>query len=124
MARTVQLAHTVNSVLRFGLELTALYGLARLGHTLAGSDWTQLLTALALPALMVLLWGSFVAPKARVKLPVLARLALELVLFGAAAWGVARAHGSAAGGSFFVVSTLSSWLNAATAPTREVAARR
>ncbi len=116
MARPLRVTHALNSVLRFGLELTALYGLARLGQSLGSSAISKLAWLCALPSVMVLLWGAFVSPKARVRLPIWLRLALELVLFGAAARGIGAAHGVTWGFGFLVVSTLSSWLNAATAP--------
>jgi len=115
MARPLHLAHAINLVLRFGLELAALYGFVRLGQSLGHGTASRWVLAFALPALMVVLWGSFIAPKARVVPPTWLRLALELVIFGAASYGVATAHGSSTGWLFFVLSTLSSWLNAATA---------
>jgi hypothetical protein len=68
-----------------------------------------------LPGAMALVWGTFIAPKARIKPALLLRLALELGVFGAASCALAAMYGPTLGFSFLVVSTLSSWLNAATA---------
>lgn len=116
MPRAMLVAHAANSVLRFGLELTALYGLARLGYSLGSSSWSRLALGGVLPGLMVLVWGAFIAPKARIHPPMLLGLALELVIFGGASWGIGVAHAESAGWLCLVVSTSSSWLNALAAP--------
>lgn len=77
----------INLALRFILEILALVALAYWG-------WTQqtglghILWALALPTLAAVLWGTFRVPddpgKAPVAVPGAVRLALELVIFGAA----------------------------------------
>ena len=72
-----------NDALRFVLELCALAALAHWGwHTASGV--LQIVLAVGAPALMVVVWGRYMSPKAphRVDDPV--RIVLEVVIFGAA----------------------------------------
>lgn len=73
-----------NLVLRFLLELCALGALGYWG--LRSGDGLVAGTALALgtPLLAAVAWGLFVAPRARVSLPLAGRLAVELAVFGSA----------------------------------------
>src|SRR4051794_23967658 len=109
MARPIRVVRALNLGLRFALELSALYGLARLGYSLP-STWMRAAGTVLLTGAMVIMWGTFIAPKARIPLPVVWRLGLELVVFGAAsyAFGVTVSH--AWGWIFFGISTSSSWL--------------
>ena len=116
MAKPLLVVRAVNSALRFGLELAALYGLGRFGYSLGGTVFTKLVWLVALSGGMVLVWGAFIAPKARITPPVVVRLGLELLVFGAASYAFASLEGARFGWWFLGVSTLSSWVNAATAP--------
>jgi hypothetical protein len=69
----------VNAFLRVALELAALAALAIWGWRVGG-----VALAIGLPLLAVLLWGAFVAPRARWFLPLGGRLAVEALIFGAA----------------------------------------
>jgi len=115
MARPLDVVRSLNLALRFALELAALYGLARFGYSL-GSGLGSVAGLVSLPGAMVVVWGTFIAPKARIKVPVGLRLGLELVIFGAASYAFGTIAGHAWGWSFLGASTLSSWLNAATEP--------
>ena len=70
---------------RFALELALLAGLAVGGWHLAEDTWGKALLAVALPLAAATLWGLFVAPKARLVVPLPARLVVEVMLFGSAA---------------------------------------
>jgi uncharacterized protein DUF2568 len=73
-----------NLVLRFLLELSALIATAYWGFATA-SGLTQWVLGLGAPALVALVWGLFVSPKAKVELPRPAQFAIELLVFAAAA---------------------------------------
>jgi hypothetical protein len=88
---------SVAAVLRFLLELLLLAAVGYFGFTFGGlAGW---ILGLGLPAVIVAIWGAFVAPRAARPLADPARLVVELVLFalgmGALAavgqwpWGVA-----------------------------------
>jgi len=72
-------------VLRFVLELCALAALAYAGWQTPGSFWVRLLVAIALPLAAAVVWGQWVAPKARRPLPDPLRLLPEWLVFGGAA---------------------------------------
>jgi MFS-type transporter involved in bile tolerance (Atg22 family) len=63
---------------RFGCELAALFAVGWWGWTV-----TPVL-GIALPIVVASVWGAWIAPRARRRLPDPARLALELVIFAAA----------------------------------------
>ncbi len=77
----------INLALRFLLEILSLAALAYWGWT-QHSGFGQIIWALALPTLAAVLWGVFRVPddpgKAPVAVPGAVRLALELLIFGAA----------------------------------------
>ncbi len=74
-------ARAVNDSIRFCLELAALAGLAVWGWETGPDGWNVLL-AIAAPLAAAVLWGLFVAPKARRHPRDPWRLLLELVVFG------------------------------------------
>ncbi len=74
-------ARAVNDSIRFCLELVALVGLAVWGWETGPDGWNVLL-AIAAPLAAAVLWGLFVAPKARRHPRDPWRLLLELVVFG------------------------------------------
>ena len=73
-----------NLVLRFLLELSALAATAYWGFATA-SGLTQWVLGLGAPALVAVVWGLFVSPKAKIELPRPAQFAIELLVFAAAA---------------------------------------
>jgi hypothetical protein len=81
---------SLNLTLRFALELSAIAALAYWG-TQSGSGVLSWLLALAAAGLFVVVWGAFLAPRAPRRLPMRARIPLELVLFGLAAAALAVA---------------------------------
>jgi hypothetical protein len=73
-----------NLLLRFVLECCALAGLAYGGWQAPGPVWVRLLLAIALPLAAAVVWGQWVAPKARHPIPDPLRLVPEWVVFGGA----------------------------------------
>jgi Protein of unknown function (DUF2568) len=75
---------------RFLCELAMLAALAFWGYVVGDGVWAWLL-GLAAPAVAAVVWGTFVAPRAKVPVPAPVRVAIELGLFAAAAAGLAAA---------------------------------
>jgi hypothetical protein len=73
-----------NLVVRFLLELSALAATAYWGFSTA-SGVTQWVLGLGAPALVAVVWGLFVSPKAKVEVRHPAQFAIELLVFAAAA---------------------------------------
>ena len=67
---------------RFLTELALLGGLALAGTQLGGGIALAIVDAVLLPAAAAAIWGLFVAPRARRRLPEPARFLLEFALFG------------------------------------------
>ena len=67
---------------RFLTELMLLGGLALAGTQLGGGVALAIVDAVLLPVAAAALWGLFVAPRARRRLPEPARFLLEFALFG------------------------------------------
>ncbi|MFB9234473.1 YrdB family protein [Plantactinospora siamensis] len=74
----------LNLTLRFLLELVALAALGYGGWQAGWSGWSRPLLAVLLPVAGAVLWGLFVAPRARYPLPDPLRLLPEWVVFGGA----------------------------------------
>lgn len=95
--------HPLNLVLRFFLELIALYCMGYWG-------WTQFdgvlryLLAFGLPFLAALVWGIFRVPgdggAPRVRVSGVVRLSIEILFFGVATWGLFDAGATTAGWIF------------------------
>ena len=75
---------------RFLCELAMLAALAFWGYVVGEGVWAWLL-GLAAPVVAAVVWGTFVAPRAKVPVPAPVRVAIELVLYAAAAAGLAVA---------------------------------
>jgi hypothetical protein len=73
----------LNLVFRFVLELVVLVALFLWGVSVSGELIIQVVLGLGAPALALVTWGLFVAPKASRRLPDPQRLAVEVVVFGA-----------------------------------------
>ncbi len=80
---------TLNSVLRFVLELAARVALATWGAWIGSGPIASVLLARALPFAAGVLWGLYVAPRRRIDAPLPLRLAVELLVFGTAVIGLA-----------------------------------
>ena len=73
---------------RFALELAMVAAFARVGWQAGGAMPVSLVLALLLPLAAATVWGLLLSPKARLTVPLPARLVLELALFAAAAGGL------------------------------------
>jgi hypothetical protein len=79
---------STNLILRFLLELAALAALAVWGFQTPANTLLKILLAITLPLIAALLWGLFVSPKAKYRLPEIGRLALEITLFASAVFAL------------------------------------
>jgi uncharacterized protein DUF2568 len=77
-----------NLALRFILELSALAATAYWGYD-TESGVTRWVLAVVAPALVIVVWALFIAPKRKAELARPIRLVLELMVFGAAALALA-----------------------------------
>ena len=80
--------HQANLVLRFVLELCALAALFYWGWWSGEGTFAGLALGLGAVLLAAVFWGLFAAPRARVRVPLSGRLAVELAFFGSAATGL------------------------------------
>ena len=84
----------LNLAFRFFLELAALFAIGYWGWH-AGQGWLRWLLMLGVPLVAAALWGIFRVDndpgRAPVRVPGVLRLALELVYFGFAVWGLYNA---------------------------------
>jgi hypothetical protein len=74
-----------NLTLRFLLELTAIGALGYWGFRTGSTPLAKAALGLGAPALAIVVWGTFVAPKATVAVADPVRLLISLGVFGAAA---------------------------------------
>lgn len=80
-----------NAFLAFVLELAMLVFVAWWALALDDALWTRLLIAAACVGALVVLWGAFASPRARVPLPAAGTVAVKVLAFGAgtaALWGL------------------------------------
>ena len=78
--------HTVNEGLAFLLELVALAGLGSWGFHVGGSLAVHVGLGIGAPAVMIVIWMMFCAPRAKVRLPIAGLIALRtLILLAASA---------------------------------------
>lgn len=98
--------HVVNEGLAFLLELAMLAGLAWWGSQAVGGLAGRIALAVLTPALAVVIWGLFAAPRARIQLPGAGVLAVKAVVLGGAAVAVYAAGWHAAAIAFAVVAAV------------------
>ena len=92
----LQLAQSVNLALRFGLELCALAGLAYWGWQASDALLVRVVATLGAPLLAAAVWGVWVAPNSKRRLPDPQRLVPEALVFGSAAPCPCRQRSAAA----------------------------
>jgi hypothetical protein len=80
--------HAANEGLAFVLELLALAGLAWWGARTGSGVAASVLLGVGTPLLAAVIWGLFAAPRARIRLPMAAILAVKAIVFGGAAVAV------------------------------------
>ena len=73
-----------NLALRFMLELAMLWSLCAWGFATGPNPIGKIGLGLGVPVLAAVLWGTFLSPRAAVRLPGPVRFLSELALFGAA----------------------------------------
>jgi hypothetical protein len=73
-----------NDVVAFGVEVLAVVLLAVWGASLGATTVARVVGGIGVPAVAVVLWGCFAAPRAVVRVPALAVATKVLVLGGAA----------------------------------------
>ena len=95
-----------NLGLRFVLELGALAAVAYWGWQ-TGDGATRWLLAIAAPTAVAVVWSLFVSPKARLDVPRLVRLAVEVGVWAAAGAALWAAGHPTLGIAFFVVAVAS-----------------
>lgn len=79
-----------NEALAFLVELVALACLFWWGFSLADVLAVQLLLGTGVLAIAIALWGTFAAPRARVRLPLAGVLVVKAVVLGGGAYGLYR----------------------------------
>ena len=80
-----------NAVLRFVLELCMLATFAYWGSHATSATAANVAIAIAAPLAATAVWGVFMAPRSRNRLPERRRIPLEIVLFGLATAALADA---------------------------------
>jgi len=76
-------------LVRFVLELCMLAALGYWGFETGDSAAAQWALGLGVPVAAAVVWGMFIAPKARYPVPIAVWIGLQVVVFGAAALGLA-----------------------------------
>lgn len=79
-----------NLAAAFALELCLLAALGYWGFWAGDQPLTKVALGIGVPVLVMVVWGLFVAPRAVVTVPGSVHLALQALLFGAAALALAR----------------------------------
>jgi len=104
---------------RFLMELALLAAVSLWGFN-AGAGSGSLALGFVAPVAVAVIWGLFVAPKARWPLPVRGRVALELALFGAGTLALLTLGSVVLAVVFAVLAVGTSLLNASYGKTSEV----
>lgn len=71
-----------NLALRFLLELCLLAAVGYWGFHVGGGTLVKVVLGISAPVLVAVVWGTFMAPKARVRLPRWPHLGAEIAIFG------------------------------------------
>jgi hypothetical protein len=108
--RGMKVLEGANLGLRFLLELSVLAATAYWGFE-AESGVIGWLLAVGAPALVIVVWALFLAPKRTIELAKPIRLVLEFMVFGAAALALAAAGEETLAVVFAVVAAISGTLN-------------
>jgi Protein of unknown function (DUF2568) len=112
----VEALKALNLAIRFFVvELGALAAAAYWGWEATSSAGRWYLAVLA-PALVIAVWGLFISPKARIQVSKQAALAIELVLLGLVAVGLAAAGAVWLGIAYGAVALVSGLVNYAFKP--------
>lgn len=93
----------LNLLVRFLLELSMLTVVGYWGFKTHSSWLLKILFGIGLPALIALLWGLFIAPKAIYPLSNAPRLILEMVLFASASIALFASANPALGWAYTII---------------------
>lgn len=83
--------HGVLLLVRFLCELAMLAAFGYWGFRTGDGAVAEIALGIGAPLVVAIIWGTFLSPKRRYDLPVVARIVIELALFGAAALALAVA---------------------------------
>lgn len=100
-----------NDVLRFLLELFALFSLGYWGYLAWPFPWPGLLYMIGAPLFAALVWGLFRSPKARFPLDPVGRALVEILVMGSAAAAWFMLGHPVVGAIFGVVAAVSGIVN-------------
>lgn len=109
-SRGVTIVRGANLALRFFLELGAFAAAAYWGYE-AGSGFTRWLLAIVAPAVLIAVWGLFVAPKAGIRVARPLQFAIELSVWAAATAALYAAGAETLAVTFGIVAVVSGALN-------------
>ena len=92
-----------NLLLRFLVELFAIGAVAYWGFKTGDGAGMKALLGVGAPLLLVVIWGTSIAPKAAVEVPTAVWLGLQGVVFGSAAMALASVASPALATTFLLV---------------------
>lgn len=78
----------VNLLLRLILELCVVVSVGYWGFHIRGSSVMKWVIGFGAPIIILIIWGTFIAPKSAHQLPAALRLCLELIVFGTGAFAL------------------------------------
>ncbi|WP_242883031.1 YrdB family protein [Actinomadura litoris] len=102
--------HVINEGAAFVLEVVAIGALAWWGFTAGDGALVHAVLGLGAPALAIVLWGLFAAPKARFRVPLPFVLLVKAVVFGAGALALYGVGRHALGPAFAVIALVNTAL--------------
>lgn len=74
----------INLAIRFLLELSLLFSLGYWGFHVEHGYLVKIGLGVGIPIVVAVIWGMLLSPKALIKVPVIGRVAIEVILFGSA----------------------------------------
>lgn len=107
---TIPLMHNVNLILAFLLEIIAFIGFAAVGFLFPIETLFQVISAVALFALLVVFWSRFMSPRAPQKVNLTTYYLVKFVLYGTAAFTIFYLYGKFEGSLFFTAALLNDLL--------------
>lgn len=102
--------HALNEGLAFVLELAALAAPAWWGFTAGGNAAVHILLGIGTPAVAIVLWGMFAAPRARFEIALPLVLLVKAAVFGSGALALYGVGHSALAVAFAAVAVLNTAL--------------
>lgn len=81
----IKILQSINLALSFIIELCAVYIYGTTGFVFGGDSLIKYALLILLPAILILLWGIFAAPKSKRRLKNPARTIFKLIVFASAA---------------------------------------